>query len=756
MRFLLLPFFLLQLVPAGHTQPPARQIQNIEAFAKLFGYIRYFHPSDEAAAINWDQFAVYGSNSVLPAKSDQELIGILHRLFAPIAPSVKTGTAPEFDPKSITPADPAGYKPVFWFHTGVGVSDNSIYSSLRLNRPDPKQKTSQSAFAPFAQRIDAKPLRNKEIRLAGRMKAEVSENGSGHFWLRVDKSEGVGFFYNMADRPVTQKDWNSYEFTGRVDSTANEIYFGGFLQGNGSIWVEEIALFQRDKETDPWTPVPIQNGNFNTLQNQLPVAWSAGPVKGYHYAVKRSRNKNIFEISTQPFTQPGDPVITDIDYQQPPAAGTFVQKSIQGNIKAIIPISLYGTETHTYPAADSTALATLKEQISQFATRHQTADELPVRLGAVVISWNIFRHFFPYWADASKTPDAILSQALSKCFTDSSSLEFKNTLLEMTEPLNDGHIWVSLKGDATEAFSLPLQLVLAENKIVVDDVLDSSITGLRKGDIIEQIDGRNAMDLYAAQMRYISGSPQWKSFRATSNLTNGKEHTTATLMLLRDGQQIEQKLPRSMSGLQSYQQKKNAQRKSGRLANDIYYLNINTLPGDSINQWADKLAHAKGIICDLRGYPTSNHNLINYLLTEDEDSKWMFVPKTAYPDQEKIEFRSAGWNMQPKHPHFKGKIVFITDGRAISYAESFMGFIKDFKLATIVGQPTAGTNGNVNPFSLPGGYTISWTGMLVKNHDGSRHHLKGIIPDVPMERTINGIREGKDEFFDKALQIVSE
>ncbi len=76
-----------------------------------------------------------------------------------------------------------------------------------------------------------------------------------------------------------------------------------------------------------------------------------------------------------------------------------------------------------------------------------------------------------------------------------------------------------------------------------------------------------------------------------------------------------------------------------------------------------------------------------------------------------------------------------------------------FKLATIVGQPTAGTNGNVNPFTLPGGYNISWTGMKVLKHDGSQHHGVGIIPDVLVNKTIKGVKEGRDEFLEKAIEI---
>ena len=101
-----------------------------------------------------------------------------------------------------------------------------------------------------------------------------------------------------------------------------------------------------------------------------------------------------------------------------------------------------------------------------------------------------------------------------------------------------------------------------------------------------------------------------------------------------------------------------------------------------------------------------------------------------------------------------GKVVFITDGRAISYAESFMGFIEYYRLAEIVGQPTAGTNGNVNFFNLPGGFRVTWTGMKVVKHDGSQHHLIGIQPTVPVHRTIRGVQEERDEFLEKAIEII--
>jgi C-terminal processing protease CtpA/Prc len=61
----------------------------------------------------------------------------------------------------------------------------------------------------------------------------------------------------------------------------------------------------------------------------------------------------------------------------------------------------------------------------------------------------------------------------------------------------------------------------------------------------------------------------------------------------------------------------------------------------------------------------------------------------------------------------------------------------------------------VNPFTLPGGYTVPWTGMRVLKHDGSQHHLIGIQPTVPVVRSLEGIRSGRDEDLDRALEVIS-
>jgi C-terminal processing protease CtpA/Prc len=124
------------------------------------------------------------------------------------------------------------------------------------------------------------------------------------------------------------------------------------------------------------------------------------------------------------------------------------------------------------------------------------------------------------------------------------------------------------------------------------------------------------------------------------------------------------------------------------------------------------------------------------------------------PDQLDSPYHESGWDVTPERPYFGARRVFLTDGRAISYAETVMGIVEHYKLGEIVGGPTAGTNGNVNPFRLPGGYTVAWTGMKVLKHDGSQHHGIGILPTVPASRTRKGVAEGKDEILLRGLAVV--
>jgi C-terminal processing protease CtpA/Prc len=83
-----------------------------------------------------------------------------------------------------------------------------------------------------------------------------------------------------------------------------------------------------------------------------------------------------------------------------------------------------------------------------------------------------------------------------------------------------------------------------------------------------------------------------------------------------------------------------------------------------------------------------------------------------------------------------------------------MGIVEHYRLGEVVGSTTAGTNGDVNMFTVAGGFLVSFSGMRVLKHDGSRHHGVGVAPTVPVVPTPAGIAAGRDEVLERAVQVL--
>ena len=73
---------------------------------------------------------------------------------------------------------------------------------------------------------------------------------------------------------------------------------------------------------------------------------------------------------------------------------------------------------------------------------------------------------------------------------------------------------------------------------------------------------------------------------------------------------------------------------------------------------------------------------------------------------------------------------------------------------TFVGSHTTGATGTAFFINLPGGAQFSFTSQRVRYADGSRFQNIGITPDVVVEPTIDGIRQGRDEVLEKGIDVL--
>jgi hypothetical protein len=436
-----------------------------------------------------------------------------------------------------------------------------------------------------------------------------------------------------------------------------------------------------------------------------------------------------------------------------PKMGDYISGNIGNGISCIIPICIYGNSEHTYPVADTSELNKLLRNID--AKKDPVQNDRYTHLANLVITFNVMQHFYPYFDVIKTNWEDSFTEALNECFSNNNELAFFNTLKKFTAQLHDGHIRVSLKAD-TNLYLAPLKWEIIENKLVITKVLSEKID-IPVGSVVEKVNGIPAAD-FLAPIAQMVPSPTKGAFnhRLEYESLIGNRNDSLDLFFTKpDGSAGWIKTGRTLV-YSEYRNKTENKTQTKLLLSTpkTIYINFDQASMEDIDNIMDQLKLASTIICDLRGYPNNNHKFIQHLLVRDDTAtSWMRIPQIIYPDYKVSGFDNRNWKLKALDPHLKAKIIFIIDGTAISYAESFMGYIEGYKLATIIGEPTAGTNGNVNTVRLAGGYSFRFTGMKVVRHNGSQQHGIGILPDVYVNKTIKGVTEGRDEFLEKALEL---
>ena len=125
------------------------------------------------------------------------------------------------------------------------------------------------------------------------------------------------------------------------------------------------------------------------------------------------------------------------------------------------------------------------------------------------------------------------------------------------------------------------------------------------------------------------------------------------------------------------------------------------------------------------------------------------------PDRCSWDWLKGNWKLEPLEPRIKARAVFLIGPEAISQTENFIGIIQANGLGLTVGRASAGTTGNVNSISLPGGYHVVWTGMRVYKADGTLIHGVGFSPEVQVQLTQAGLEQGRDEVLEKGLNLLT-
>lgn len=742
--------FACQSETSGEKLNSKVKVQNLETFARLYGYARWFHPSDEAQEIDWDKFAVLGVQKVENIKSPVALRDTLYKLFSPIVQGLQIYDAhkPEiFDPKALLSPDPNA-KPVAWQHSGVYLSEqSSVYKSTRTNKYS-IDKTKRSTVA-VKYLMDSSHLNGKDVKFSGHFK---NKNGNAKLFIIYITSSGNNKKHEVH---IESHKWQKYELTLTIPKDTKRIAYGFEIDGYADILADDFDFVVNNKGY--WIPVDTTNMGFECgkTEDEITSAKNWNTHTTYHKFEVTDEDHLSGKYSLKVCH-------TGKMFDRMPQFGEITKSPIGNNLICVVPLTLQTNGSATYPQTETSSLNQLKSELSNISPTKDFNQQ--ANLASVIITWNVLQHFFPYFDVIDTNWNEVLGETLNSTLSNKHKEDFYITLSRMIAQIDDGHGIIY----DTEMFLMPLiRTEYIENKIVITASKD---TTLKRGDIILEINGKPAMEVLEEKERIISGSPQLRRFRALNILTGKLEPNKSTNEFERKGTQllIERDCNKQCVivtkfgyGSMSYNmidERKYLYKTIIEIEPDIYYINMSKCTENEFEQKKEVLANAKAVIYDRRGSFNLHFNqIIPYLTDKPVISTWWNTPQTIYPNRKAVEFDKNNWAIEPKQPLFKSKSIIINTPSVVSSSETITDIIDHYNLATTIGETTAGCNGNANRIiNLPCGYNVMWTGMKVLKHDGSQLYLKGFEPDYPVKRTIQAIKEGRDEYLEKALEIARQ
>jgi C-terminal processing protease CtpA/Prc len=374
------------------------------------------------------------------------------------------------------------------------------------------------------------------------------------------------------------------------------------------------------------------------------------------------------------------------------------------------------------------------------------------RHALVITTWSTLTHFYPYWDVVDVDWHAALREAFRGAEAANTEEDMLTVLQVLTAHLDDGHARV-MHASVMEQRALPFRMAWVNGDLVVTVVHPAATDGVRVGDILRTIRGV-AVDQLLEELRLrISASTEgWMRVRLLEELGHSLEIGT-NVGIERDGEELTEVFVRLIPLPAWYELAEQRPGQGAYLEPGIAYFDVCGADDAAFDLALPTLVRAKGVIFDMRGYPgAAGQRLLRHLTDDRIKSAYWHVPVTRRPSLTDMEPKESRWDLPALPPRIGGEVIFLTDARAISYAESCLAIVEAYELGDIVGSRTAGTNGNVNILDLPGGYRVLWTGMRVIKHDGvTVHHGVGVKPTIAVPRTREGIAAGRDEVLERAL-----
>lgn len=694
-----------------------------------------------------------------------------------------------------------------WFKWGK--YDLSIDNEAHSGKNSGKiTSTKNGGFGSIAYKIPAN-YTGKTITLEGYMKIKNVTNGFAGLLLRIDGNGRTIAFDNMESQNITgTKDWQKYSITLFYLEEVENIYVAGILSGKGEVWFDDFTLtiggedirtlkgiekeFSKarlDKEFDDMDSlVDLSNLTIENIESLELLGRVWGFLKYYHPEIAKGGYNWDYElfrflpryIETKNKNDRNELIINWIsslgELEKCIKCKPIDQKAVlkpdliwiyneEKELKNKL-LTVYNNRSqgknYYIEMTEGVGNPIFKNENS-YATTSYPDDGF--RLLALYRYWNMINYFFPNKHLTDKDWNTTLKEYIPFFLNSKNELEYELSVIQLIGDVKDTH--ANLWGGADKIdvwkgeYYAPVHVRFIENKLVVTDYYNEELKnsiGLKIGDVITKINDITVERLITEKKKYFPASntpTRLRDISADLLRSNSKE---IKIEVISDDSKTQTRTLKlySKGHLNIYKwYRRNNDKSYKMLVNNIGYVTLASIKEEDIPIIKNEFKDTKGIIIDIRNYPSTfvPFSLGSYFVS----SSTPFVKFTTGSVDIPGQFTFTGNKEIPSlGKTYKGKLVVLLNELSQSQAEYTAMAFRAGDNTTIIGSTTAGADGNMSKIELPGGLTTVISGIGVYYPNGERTQRIGIIPDIEVLPTIEGIRLGKDELLEKAIEIITK
>lgn len=656
-----------------------------------------------------------------------------------------------------------------------------------------------SSFGSIAYRIPAR-YKGTQIVLEGYMKTENVESGFAGLLLRIDGNGSALAFDNMRKQNIKgTNDWKKYAVTLTYPQGAEYIYVAGILAGKGKAWFDnftlsidgkniqfleeekmELSKVQQDNEFDNGSGLNLETLTDEQTNKLFKLGKIWGFLKYYHPLVAKGEvnwDYELFRILPKVTSGDFNSEVLEWINKLGPVLKDETQKDADSEVK-LTPSTCWISDRKFIGNELSEVLTEINNSVREYSHYYVSLfpnvrnpnfqnenaypdmhwDDAGYRLLALFRYWNLIEYFFPYKNLIEKDWDSVLKEYIAKVTEAQNELSYKLTMLQLIGEIHDTHanIW---SGDSVltrffGANQVPVQVKIIEDKAVVTKIADqlNVDSKIEVGDIITQINGIETGKVIDEKIKYCPASnyPR-KLYNVSDRILRTNDNSLTLTLENRETTYVETVNTVPFRGIKF----KNTQLKSHSEINEnVGYIYPAALNRGEIDTIMNSFLSKKGLIVDLRCYPSDFivFSLGRFLMSEPVE--FVKFSQASLTSPGLFTFTRPLKVGEDNKEYFRGKVAILVDESTLSQAEYTTMALRVAPGAVVIGSTTAGADGNVSTVMLPGNIRTMISGIGVYYPDGSETQRVGIVPDIKIKPTIEAIREGRDEFLEKALEII--